>query len=76
MDEEYNNLEWIWRNPDYTESAIIFIQKHLKVNHSKQFVNPITGAHTLQILRTWNMLKRRNKKECRTKKYYSVLCRI
>jgi hypothetical protein len=37
--------------------------EHLAVNHSENFVDPITGAHTNSIESAWQKLKARNKKE-------------
>ena len=35
---------------------------HLTVNHSLNFVEPITGAHTQAIERSWKSAKERNKR--------------
>lgn len=43
--------------------------KHMTVNHSKNFIDPVTGVHTNTIEGTWNGLKQsiiprnRNKKD-------------
>ena len=40
--------------------------KHLKVNHSLNFVDPLTSACTNHIEALWNIAKRRNKREIGT----------
>jgi len=40
--------------------------EHLTVNHRHNFVNPITGAHTQNIERSWRSAKERNKRQCGT----------
>lgn len=52
--KSYNNIVKITSH-DYT---------HLTVNHSKNFVDKDTGAHTQNIERTWQALKYKNKKMC------------
>ena len=39
---------------------------HLKVNHTQNFVDPTTGAHTNNIECLWSKVKYRNKIECGT----------
>jgi transposase-like protein len=39
---------------------------HLTVNHSRNFVDPTTGAHTQNIERSWRSAKERNKRQCGT----------
>ena len=40
--------------------------KHLTVNHSQNFKDPKTGAHTNTIESLWGKAKMRNKKDCGT----------
>lgn len=56
----------MWKSYANIQSIPGYNFKHLIVNHSENFVDPITGAHTQQIESTWNILKRRNKRECGT----------
>lgn len=39
---------------------------HLTVNHSYNFVDPTSGAHTQNIERLWRSAKERNKRHCGT----------
>jgi transposase-like protein len=39
---------------------------HMTVNHSQNFVDPESGAHTQRIESTWHLAKARNKKQCGT----------
>jgi hypothetical protein len=45
-----------WRGYNGLEDAGY---QHLTVNHSKYYVDPITGAHTQQIESNWRAMKRR-----------------
>ncbi|XP_050691605.1 uncharacterized protein LOC126983150 [Eriocheir sinensis] len=58
----------MWKAYEKIEDISGYNFKHLTVNHSENFVDPITGAHTQQIESTWNLLKRRNKRHCGTKR--------
>ena len=40
---------------------------HLTVNHSINFVDPVTFANTQRVENMWMRAKRRNKRECGTK---------
>ena len=49
---------------------------HLTVNHSVNFVDPITGAHTQSVERSWKSEKERNKRHNGTHRHMldSYLC--
>ena len=49
---------------------------HQTVNHSLNFVDPQTGAHTQNVERSWRSAKRRNKRQCGTHRQMldSYLC--
>lgn len=44
--------------------------QHLKVNHSYNFIDPTTGAHTQKIERLWGSAKWRNKKHRGTARHH------
>lgn len=44
---------------------------HLTVNHSENYVDPITGAHTNRIESTWRAIKSDYKSSGRRKKYFA-----
>lgn len=44
-----------------------FDHNHLTVNHSLNFVDPVTLAHTNRVENLWMRAKRRNKRECGTR---------
>lgn len=44
--------------------------RHLKVNHSRNFVDPTTGAHTQKIERLWGSAKWRNKRHHGTARHH------
>ena len=49
---------------------------HTTVNHSENFVDPVTGIDTQTIESHWNILKRRNKRQCGTHRHLveSYMC--
>ena len=49
---------------------------HYTVNHSQNFVDPVTKKHTQNIENTWFLLKMRNKRQCGTARnmLQSYLC--
>ena len=49
---------------------------HLTVNHSQNFVDPVTGAHTQQIESNWNKAKTRNRRHFGTHRHMldSYMC--
>ena len=53
-----------------------FNYTHLTVNHSENFVNPITGAHSQNVECMWNLAKTRNRKRFGTHRQMldSYLC--
>uniref|UniRef100_A0A0B7BNS8 ISXO2-like transposase domain-containing protein n=1 Tax=Arion vulgaris TaxID=1028688 RepID=A0A0B7BNS8_9EUPU len=63
-----------WRA--YNGVANIVGYDHLTVNHSRNFVDPITGAHTHHIERLWRSAKEENKRRNGTRRHLleSYLC--
>jgi len=41
----------------------------MAVNHSRHFVQPITGAHTQSVESMWNKAKYRNRRQCGTNRH-------
>lgn len=60
----------------YTQINTLSGLKHQTVNHSVNFVNPLTGAHTQTIERTWKAAKERNKRHNGTHRHMidSYMC--
>ena len=52
--DEWKDYSPLRSNPDYT---------HASVNHSKYFVDPVTGVHTQSIENIWMRVKRKQKKQ-------------
>jgi len=57
-----------WKAYQNLTSIPDFHYKHLTVNHSKNFVDPQTSAHTQKIEATWQVLKVRNKRHRGTRR--------
>lgn len=53
-----------WRSYRALANDVNF--QHLTVNHSHNFVDPNTGAHTQNIEANWSVAKQKNKKRCGT----------
>lgn len=66
----------MWKGYEGIEKIEGFNFKHYTVNHTENFVDPETGAHTQRIESTWNSLKRTNKLHCGTSREMmdSYLC--
>lgn len=56
----------MWKSYSGIEGIIGKDYRHCTVNHSKNFVDQETGAHTQSVESMWAKAKRRNKKECGT----------
>jgi hypothetical protein len=50
------------------ENHPLFRYQHLTVNHSENFVDPVTGAHTQTVERLWKSAKERNKRQFGTRR--------
>lgn len=66
----------MWKSYNDIEKIPGMNYQHLTVNHSTNFVDPESGAHTQTIESTWGKVKYRNKKECGTNRNMldSYLC--
>lgn len=66
----------LWRSYNGLKKIPGMRYKHFTVNHSENFVDPKTGAHTQRIESLWASIKRRNKNECGTRRtlFDSYLC--
>lgn len=53
----------MWRSYDDIPKLPGYNFIHDTVNHSTNFVNPISGAHTQRVEGLWNLAKKRNKKQ-------------
>lgn len=54
----------LWKAYETIEEIPGMNFRHLTVNHSENFVDPVTGAHTQSIESLWGKVKYRKKKEC------------
>ena len=43
--------------------------QHLTVNHFGNFIHPLTGTHTNDVVNMWRHSKGRNKRECGTHRH-------
>ena len=66
----------LWKSYDKISEIPGMNFTHYRVNHSKNFVDPVTGAHTQTVESLWAAAKIRNKKECGTRRSLldSYLC--
>lgn len=66
----------MWKSYSGIQKMVGKNYKHFTVNHSENFVDQETGAHTQRVESMWAKAKRRNKKECGTNRSMidSYLC--